>query len=161
MKEIVNNPDKETAFNAIASLEVTSRKKAILRLAWKRKHSPETIKKCPAKGKKVDATELEKEEKKTRMKKDLEQEKIEKIKKQIAALQGQLAELLQNTGGACFMCGKDPEGYDLPCKHDLCHPCFMEASKETGKIRCGICSTEHQFDFDKIIEEEEEEECSV
>ena len=51
--------------------------------------------------------------------------------------------------GRCCLCGKDPEGYDLPCTHEICHACFKSRLIET-KITCTIC--QETFSYDYVLE---------
>jgi len=49
--------------------------------------------------------------------------------------------------GMCTVCGHDPEGYDLPCRHDICHRCFREKLVDT-KISCPVCNREYIYDME-------------
>lgn len=133
--------DRAEAMSAIDRLDITSKHKSTKRLLWRRIHEPQFIGVRPSSSKK-------------NMTVSKQQLRIEILKNQIEMLQKELAELrVQTSGDRCFVCKKDPEGYDLPCGHEICHPCFKCRLQE-GKITCQVCHKE--FFFQEAIEDEDE-----
>lgn len=46
----------------------------------------------------------------------------------------------------CYMCQKSSEGYDFPCGHPICHPCFQKLFVQyDGYITCRMCRKEYSF----------------
>jgi len=56
--DIIKIADKEQAYSLIDEQEWDSRKKAAARYAWKQKHDPDTIERCPAKGERSGAAKF-------------------------------------------------------------------------------------------------------
>lgn len=132
-REILDLTDRETAFQRIQDLDIPSRKKATLRFLWKKRHDPDSIHKTPSKGQRKNGNNAL---------------RIERLKKKIVELQKKLEVLLKNSAteeDVCPICKKDPEGYDLPCRHNLCHDCFQERLTD-GKVQCSVCLKEFEFD---------------
>lgn len=138
--------DRGAAFRKIAEMEISGRQKAMLRLQWKKKHHPEQVKPCPQKGRRRDT-----QEKPRPVKLDPINQQISLIKKKIEILQAELAEMLRKTQGddtMCALCGKDPEGYDLPCTHVICRECFDKIMDDDRRVSCPTCSKSFLFDID-------------
>lgn len=142
-KEILMISNKEEAFQAIAmKTEWSNHRKAAERSSWKKKHEPESVKKCPNRGKrykKNDATNIPVEVLKP-------EPKPQKKAKPTPIVEEDESDLCQN-------CQKSSEGYDFPCKHPICYQCFIHLfSENEGHLTCGICHTEYDFQ-DNLVDE--------
>lgn len=59
----------------------------------------------------------------------------------------------ETTDDLCFYCKKPSEGYDFPCSHPICHPCFLQLFHENnGHMVCQVCQKEYDF-IDNIVDE--------
>lgn len=53
----------------------------------------------------------------------------------------------------CTLCKKPSDGYDFPCKHPICHPCFQHLFLQTnGHMDCPVCKQEFIF-YDELVDE--------
>lgn len=133
-KEIMLLKDKDKAFEAIAKHDDWSNhRKAAERSSWKKKHVPETVKKCPNRGKRYKTKPC--------------LPKQESFRKQEPPLK--VEEELEDP---CQLCGQSADLYDFPCGHFICPPCFQKACTETnGRMTCQICKK--LFIFDRELED--------
>jgi len=145
-QDIWKETDRGIAFQKIADMEISGRQKAVLRLQWKKKHHPDEVKPSPQKGRR-----RQNQEKSRPVRPDPITRQISSIKKQIENLQAELAEMLKKTqsdDSLCSLCGKDPEGYDLPCRHEICKECFDKLMDDDRRVSCPTCSESFLFDVD-------------
>ena len=152
-REIYNILDQEKAFGLIEKMDVSDRQKATYRYQWKKKHIPSQIKHPKQQDVKKISTD---------------QDRIHQLEQRITDLEIQLRDALEridrssekppssnSISSQCFICKKDPEGYDLPCGHEICHPCFRKNLDENGDIACKVC--QHRFQFHEELMDEEED----
>lgn len=124
-KDIMRIGDKDRAFREIARHDDWSKhRQAAERFAWKKKNQPDTIVRCPNRGRRHNhAAAVVHDDN------DLVHEEEEE--------------------GPCGICGKPPDGYDLPCRHPVCHPCFITTLKQNhGQISCPTCPQTFTYDLD-------------
>lgn len=115
--------DKDRAFREIARHEDWSKhRQAAERFAWKKKNQPDTIARCPNRGKRYTTTDNDDDDPVVCGDEDEEE--------------------------PCNVCGKPPDGYDLPCRHPICHPCFLAIVRQNnGQIDCPSCAKTFAYDL--------------
>jgi hypothetical protein len=147
--QIMKITNRDEAFNAISLLDIPSRKKATLRYSWKKRNDPTSIKKRPQKARKKKRTNTPAPSPPPSPPQLTQTEIIQQLREQIQKLQKQLDALLEssrmNNEEICPICDRDAEGYDLPCRHSICHPCFTDRLVD-GKIQCTVCTKNFEFD---------------
>jgi len=146
--EILLIHNKKDAFERIRKLQITQRKKTHLRSVWKQKHSDPQQQHI-----------------------DLLNEQIIQVKEEIERLQTKLQDLMKKVSrideendenmlseAMCCVCKNDAEGYDLPCKHDICYSCYENLLNDS-QIICPVCQQEFKFEpyYDTSSSETEEE----
>lgn len=140
-KEIMLLKDKEKAFDAIAKHDDWSNhRKAAERSSWKKKHVPETIQKCPNRGK--------------RYKTKPEQKPCVPVPKQqsFAKQEPPKVDQEEEWDDPCQVCQQSADLYDFPCGHFICPPCFQKSCTETsGRMTCQVCKK--LFIFDRELED--------
>lgn len=53
----------------------------------------------------------------------------------------------------CTLCKKSSDGYDFPCGHPICHPCFQGVFAQTGgNMTCSVCDKKFTF-YDELVDE--------
>lgn len=139
--EIYNTTEKDKAFRLIEELDTTNRKRAAIRHHWKKIHAPDQIHKP--------STVVPKRRN--------DQDRIHQLEQRITDLEAQLRMALEGLDkevkSECFLCKKDPQGYDLPCGHEICHPCFRNHLGKDGDIICKMCKNTFHFN-DELIEDD-------
>lgn len=124
-KDIMIIKEKEKAFQEIMKhTDWSDHRKAAERHSWRRKHEPNAITRCPNRGK--------------RYKKKVVSPPIP----------------VEEDDPPCYICKKSSDGYDFPCGHPICHPCFQKEFllQEEGKMTCGICKKEFTF-YDELVDD--------
>jgi hypothetical protein len=143
-RSIILNANREEAFRLLEQMDVSSRQKSTIRYQWKKKHCPDQI-----------------------HDKTLSTDRVHRLEKRIDDLEKQLLQVMErmdkyqsdaantttsndtnnaNNTSTCFICGVDPEGYDLPCGHEICHPCFRQHLDTNGDMICKVCHKEFHFE---------------
>lgn len=135
-KDIMLITNKDIAFKKIEmKTEWDNHRKAAERASWRKKHEPEKIKKCPNRGRRL-------------KKKDevvIETPKEEKPPVVVA-----------EEDDVCVHCQKSSEGYDFPCAHPICHPCFIRLFHENeGHMICKVCQREYDFE-DNLVDDDDD-----
>lgn len=132
-KDILLITNKEKAFHEIQmKTDWSNHRKAAERASWRKKHEPDKIQKCPNRGKRHKKKETVPEP----VPAPPQQTKEEEIKDDL-----------------CFYCKQPSEGYDFPCSHPICHPCFIRLFHENnGHMVCQVCQKEYDF-IDNIVDE--------
>lgn len=122
-KEIMRIGDKDRAFREIARHDDWSKhRQAAERFAWKKKNQPDTIVPCPNRGRRHATTTGNDSDSGGDSDDDEE---------------------------PCGVCGKPPDGYDLPCRHPICHPCFIAIVKQHhGQIACPTCAKTFTYELE-------------
>lgn len=147
-KDIMLITNKEIAFKEIEmKTDWDNHRKAAERSSWRKKHEPEKIKKCPNRGR--------------RRKKETQDPTpsppppeapaatIEKTPSKLI-----IPQIQEEEDELCFYCQKSSEGYDFPCSHPICHPCFIRLFYENdGHMVCDVCKKEYDFE-DNILDDE-------
>lgn len=141
-KDIMLITNKETAFKQIEmKTEWDNHRKAAERCSWRKKHEPDKIKKCPNRGK--------------RYKKEV----VEDVQKppppmvQSPVVQPPVMKPEETDEELCFHCHQPSEGYDFPCSHPICHPCFIRLFHENdGHMTCHVCHKQYDFE-DNLVDE--------
>ena len=138
-KDIMLITDKETAFKEIEmKTEWDNHRKAAERSSWRKKHEPDKIKKCPNRGRRHKKQEIESVKK---------EEKPPIVKEKQIPIIVEQDEL-------CVHCQQSSEGYDFPCSHPICHPCFIRLFHENdGHMVCQVCKREYDFE-DNLVDDE-------
>lgn len=133
-KEILLLVNKEKAFHEIAMhTDWSNHRKAAERSSWRKKHEPEKVIKCPNRGKR-------------HHKKPVEASKDEVNVKTAISMKVDI-------DPPCNVCTKPSEGYDFPCGHPICHPCFQEQFAQTeGNMSCSLCNKQFLF-YDELVDE--------
>jgi hypothetical protein len=138
-RSIILTANRDEAFRLLEQMEISSRQKSTIRYQWKKKHCPDQI-----------------------HDKTLSIDRVQRLEKRIDDLEKQLLQVMEridkyesdvtNTAATatnastCFICGVDPEGYDLPCGHEICHPCFRQHLDTNGDMICKVCQKEFHFE---------------
>lgn len=145
-KDIMLITNKETAFKEIGmKTEWDNHRKAAERSFWRKKHEPNKIKKCPNRGRRhKNETQYPTLPPQEPQPHTTNEEATVKIVPQIQEEEDEL----------CVHCHKSSEGYDFPCSHPICHPCFIRLFYENdGHMVCQVCKKEYDFE-DNILEDE-------
>jgi len=139
-KDIMLITNKETAFKEIGmKTEWDNHRKAAERASWRKKHEPEKIKKCPNRGRRLKKKEVAVVD---------APPKEEKPKAPPVVVVEEEDEL-------CVHCQKPSEGYDFPCTHPICHPCFIQLFHENeGHMICQVCQKEYDFE-DNLVDDDD------
>ena len=127
--------NKERAFQEIQmKTDWSNHRKAAERASWRKKHEPDKIKKCPNRGR--------------RHKKEMEKvEEKETVQPPTPPVPQEEADDL------CVHCQQPSEGYDFPCGHPICYPCFIRLFHENeGHMVCQVCQKEYDFE-DNLVDE--------
>lgn len=163
--EIMMITNKEIAFNEISmKQEWDGHRKAAERSSWKKKHEPKTIKKCPNRGRRYN--NHNKKEKENYIHKEKENISIDtnisitmntnKVKSKPIKNKKNMNSFPpppEEDNDPCQICHNMSEGYDFPCSHPICYPCYSNFFKENnGHIKCKTCGTEYEFE-DNIVDE--------
>lgn len=135
-KEIMLLNEKDKAFEAISKHDDWSNhRKAAERSSWKKKHVPETVKKCPNRGKRYKKTKLEQQKQSVPKQQSLRKQEEE-----------------EEWDDPCQLCSQSADLYDFPCGHFICPPCFQKVCTETnGRMTCQVCKK--LFIFDRELED--------
>lgn len=149
-KDIMLITNKETAFKEIdMKTEWDNHRKAAERSSWRKKHEPDKIKKCPNRGRRrkkepEDATPPQLTTTKQETPVIMEEKQSDVI----------IPPIQEEEDALCVHCQKSSEGYDFPCSHPICHPCFIRLFDENdGHMVCHVCKKEYYFE-DNILEDE-------
>jgi hypothetical protein len=138
-RSIILTANRDEAFRLLEQMEISSRQKSTIRYQWKKKHCPDQI-----------------------HDKTLSIDRVQRLEKRIDDLEKQLLQVMERidkyesdtattattatNASTCFICGVDPEGYDLPCGHEICHPCFRQHLDTNGDMICKVCQKEFHFE---------------
>lgn len=143
-KDIMLITNKERAFKEIGmKKEWDNHRKAAERSSWRKKHEPDKIVKCPNRGKRYKKEKDNKEKQQHHM--------TNTATKQITTQPVVLT--FDDDDELCDYCQKPSEGYDFPCKHPICHPCFIRLFNENdGNMVCQVCKKEYKFE-DNLVDE--------
>jgi hypothetical protein len=142
-KDILLITNKETAFREIAmKTDWDNHRKAAERSSWKKKHEPDKITKCPNRGKRY------------KKKDDQVVNDPPPPQSQPPTPPAPPAFIIEDDDDElCDQCKKPSEGYDFPCKHPICHPCFIKLFNENeGHVVCQVCMKEYDFE-DNLVDE--------
>lgn len=138
-KEIMLLANKEKAFQEISMhTDWSNHRKAAERSSWKKKHEPDKVVKCPNRGR--------------RYKKKPEQHQVVKQEEtnKTMILVKEEEEFLP-----CYNCKKSSDGYDFPCGHPICYPCFQKLFLEKdGNMTCQVCKQQHIFRDDLVDDDD-------
>lgn len=143
-KDIMLITNKETAFKEIEmKTEWDNHRKAAERSSWRKKHEPDKIKKCPNRG---------------RRRKKEQSEPVNKEETHATSKEKPVAILIkqheEEDDELCVHCQQSSEGYDFPCSHPICHPCFIRLFHENeGHMVCKVCNREYDFE-DNLIDDD-------
>lgn len=134
-KDIMLITNKEVAFKEIEmKTEWDNHTKAGARSYWRKKHEPEAISKCPNRGRRHKKKEV-----------PPEPQPIQEIPQNTMEIDDEI----------CYHCHQCSDGYDFPCKHPICHPCFIKLFNENnGHMICQVCKKEYQFE-DNLVDEDD------
>jgi hypothetical protein len=148
-KEIMHLKNKEQAFHEISMhTDWSNHRKAAERSSWKKKNEPDTVVKCPNRGKRH-------KKKQQSITNEPEQQLLpdDPIKKKPNERRPPPDE---EDDLPCFLCHQSSDGYDFPCGHPICYPCFQQLFLENdGQMTCPICKKDYTF-HDGLVDEEEE-----
>lgn len=145
-KEIMHLTKKEQAFHEISMhTDWSNHRKAAERSSWKKKHEPDTVVKCPNRGKR------HKKKQQTTTEDDNTNQNTKKKPNEMRPLPPEEDDL------PCSICHQSSDGYDFPCNHPICYPCFQQLFLENdGHMICPICKKDYTF-HDGLVDEDEEE----
>lgn len=150
-KDIMLLTNKETAFKEIGmKTEWDNHRKAAERSSWRKKHEPDKIKKCPNRGRRRKNGSNDPNP----PPKPPPQPTTTTTPSVIIDETPSKVPIQEEEDELCFHCHKPSEGYDFPCSHPICHPCFIRLFEENeGHMVCHVCHAEYDFQ-DNILEDE-------
>lgn len=148
-KDILMISNKEEAFQAIAmKTEWSNHRKAAERSSWKKKHEPESVKKCPKRGRRYKKNDTTTNTPTIPAEVPEPQPQPQPQKK---VLPTPIVD--EDEPDLCQNCQKSSDGYDFPCKHPICYECFILLfSGNEGHMTCCMCQTEYDFQ-DNLVDE--------
>jgi hypothetical protein len=125
--------NKEKAFHEIAMhTDWSNHRKAAERSSWRKKHEPDKITRCPNRGRRHNKAAA---------------------KPVQETPPPPLPPMEPDTDPPCHVCEKPSEGYDFPCGHPICHPCFQKQFALTeGNMACPLCNRQFLF-YDELVDE--------
>jgi hypothetical protein len=144
-RSIILTANRDEAFRLLEQMEISSRQKSTIRYQWKKKHCPDQIHDKTLSIDRVHRLEKRIDD----LEKQLLQvmERIDKYESDVTNTDATAATTaIATNASTCFICGVDPEGYDLPCGHEICHPCFRQHLDTNGDMICKVCQKEFHFE---------------